>query len=79
MPMYNLLEHSDTFSITSGILCNYYRDEVSNSDYEIDDKDDNINNDKATTSISLKYKTKSIGGTSSNNSRLNAEVVVPLK
>ena len=28
MPMYNLLEHSDNYSVTSGILWNYFRDEV---------------------------------------------------
>ena len=28
MPMYNLLEYSDNYSITSGSLRRYYRDEV---------------------------------------------------
>ena len=28
MPMYNLLEYSDNYSITSGTLGRYYRDEV---------------------------------------------------
>ena len=37
------------------------------------------NNNKTATSISFKYKTKIIGSTSDNASRLNAEVVVPLK
>ena len=27
MPIYNLLEDGDNYSITSGGLCNYYRDE----------------------------------------------------
>ena len=27
MPMYNLIEYSDTFSKTRGSLCRYYRDE----------------------------------------------------
>ena len=30
MPMYNLLEYSDNYSTTSGILWNYYRDEIDN-------------------------------------------------
>ena len=28
MPMYNMLEYSDNYSITSGSLRRYYRDEV---------------------------------------------------
>ena len=37
------------------------------------------NNNKTTTSKTFEYKTKIIRSTSNNNSRLNAEVVVPLK
>ena len=58
MPMYNLLEYSDNFSMTSGSLWNYYRDEVNYSTNEIDDNDYKINNNKTRTSKSLKYKTK---------------------
>ena len=79
MPMYNLLEYSDNFSMTSGSLWNCYRDEVNNSANETDDNDNMINSIKTTTSKSFKYKTKVIGSTSNNNSRLNAEVAVPLK
>ena len=28
IPMYNLLEYSDNYSMTSGSLWNYYRDEI---------------------------------------------------
>ena len=31
MPMYNLLQYSDDYSMTSGSLWNYYRDEVNDS------------------------------------------------
>ena len=31
MPMYKLLEYSDNYSMTSGSLCNYYRDKVNDS------------------------------------------------
>ena len=31
MPMYNLLEYSDNYSITSGSLRNYYRDGVNDN------------------------------------------------
>ena len=30
MPMYNLLEYSDNYSMTSGSLWNYYRNEINN-------------------------------------------------
>ena len=80
MSMYNLLEYSDNYSMTSASLRDYYRDEVS------DDADENnfannyrINNNKTTKTKSFEYKTKSIGHTPDNNSRLDAEVVFPLK
>ena len=28
MPVYNLLEYSDNYCVTSGSLWNYYRDEI---------------------------------------------------
>ena len=51
MPMYNLLEYSQDYSMTSGSLWNYYTD-------EIDDVDDNVSDSK-----SFKYKTKIVGKT----------------
>ena len=39
MPMYNLLEYSQNYSMTPGSLQNYYRD-------EIDDVDDNTSDCK---------------------------------
>ena len=39
MPMYNLLEYSDNYSMTSGSLWNLYRDETSH------DADETNNND----------------------------------
>ena len=79
MPMYNLLEFSNNFSMTSGSLWNYYKDEVNDSANESDDNDNKINNNKTKTSKSFVYKTKITGSTSNNNSILNAEVVVPLQ
>ena len=80
MAMYNLLEYSDNYSITSGSLWNYYRDEVN------DDSDENnpagnfrLNNDKTTTSKYFGHKTKITEKTSSNASRLDTEVFTPLK
>ena len=49
MPMYNLLEYSQNCSMMSGILWNYYRD-------EIDDVDDN-----ASVVKSFECKTKMVG------------------
>ena len=40
MPMYNLLEHSENYSVISASLWNYYKDEVNNDD---ENKNDNIN------------------------------------
>ena len=37
MPMYNLLEYSDTYSMTSGSLYIYYRDEENDSTNGIND------------------------------------------
>ena len=79
MLMYNLLEYSDSYSMTSGSLWNYYGDEVNDSANEIDDNDNKINSDKTTASKSFEHKTKIIGNTPNNSSRLDEEVVVPLK
>ena len=50
MPMYNLLEHSDNYSLTSGSLWNYFRDEV--NDVANENNANNtfrVNNEKRTT------------------------------
>ena len=52
MPMYNLLEYSQHYSMISESLWNYYRD-------EIDDVDDNASDAK-----SFEYKTTILGKTS---------------
>ena len=51
MPMYNLLEYTKNYSVTSGSLWNHYRD-------KINDIDDNASDDK-----SFIYKTKIVGST----------------
>ena len=82
--MYNLLEYSQSYSMTSGSLWNYYIDETNNFD------------DNASDGKSFKYKTKIIGkisqrpqrpGNEGNSNRevqppipsLNTECVVLLK
>ena len=59
MLMYNLLEYSDNYPMTLGILCNYYRDEVN------DDANENnaagnyrINNNQTTASKCLSIRQK---------------------
>ena len=39
MLWYNLLEYSEHYSMTSGSLCNYYRDKVNNDANENNDAD----------------------------------------
>ena len=34
MPMYSLLEYSDNYSMTSGSLWNYFRDEINDGEDE---------------------------------------------
>ena len=82
MPMYNLIECSDNYSMMTRSLWNCYRDEVNDDDSENDNANKGINNNKTTTSESLEYKTKIIGSTPNNNNNdniLDAEVVIPLK
>ena len=80
MPMYNLLENSNSYPTTSGSLWNYYRDEVNDSAKENNDANNfRINNNKTATSKSFEYKTKLIGSTPNNHSGLDTEVVLPLR
>ena len=65
MPMYNLLEYSKNYRKTIGSLYNYYRDELSNDNDNI-----NFRNIKVVNSNSFKYKNKIIG----NTYNVNADV-----
>ena len=56
MLMYNLLEYSQNYSMTSGSLWNYYRDEINNI------------KDNASDGKSFKYKTKIVGKTTKKSS-----------
>ena len=44
VPMYNLLEYSDNYSMTSGSLWNDYRDEINDDENENDNNNNNNNN-----------------------------------
>ena len=79
MPMYNPLDYSDSYSITSGSLLNYYRDDLNDAANENDAVNYRVNNNKTTKSKYFEHKTKVTGKTSDTESKLDTEVVVPLK
>ena len=67
MPLYNLLEYSYNYSVTSGSLQNYFRDEM--NVYT------NVNNDNSkAASTSFEYKTKIMGRTPINNNTLEQKL-----
>ena len=61
-PIYNFLEYSNNYFMTSETLWNYYRDEVNDDVDENDDDDDDyrVNNNKTRTSKYFEYKMKSV-------------------
>ena len=74
MPMYNLIEYSDTYSKISGILWQYYRDEPAlDANNEITDFPANSN-----TSASLKFKLQITEETGHCGTK-HVEIMVPLK
>ena len=80
MLMYNLLEYSEKYSITSASLWNYCRDEINDSANENNEANNyRINNNKTGTSKSFECKTKIMGRTPDYNNILDTEVVFSLK
>ena len=80
MPINSLLEYSDNYSVTLGSLSNYYRDEVNDDAREYNATGNyRIHSNKTKRSKPFEYKTKVIGSTPADNSRLDAEIVFPLK
>ena len=67
--MYNLIEYSDNYSDTSGILWGFRRDDVVNNA-------DVTNDDNAP---SFKYKAGLIGDTEENGRKNGVKIAVPLK
>ena len=53
MPMHDLLEYNDNYSMASGSLWNYYQDEVNNDENESNAAGNKINNNKTITSKSV--------------------------
>ena len=60
MPMYNLLEYSDNYSMASGSLWNYYGDEVNDNENKNDNANNRINNNKIITNKYFEYNVKII-------------------
>ena len=79
IPMNNLLEYSDNYSMKSGSLWNYHRDGMKYGANENDNANNKINNEKTITSRYFEYKTKIRRRTTDNNKTLDTEDFVPLK
>ena len=73
MPMYNLIEHSDTYSKTSGRLWQYCKDIPA-----VNNNGDIAEFNVANTTDSFNFKVK-IAGQAGNNGTKNVEIIVPLK
>ena len=79
MPMYNLLEYKCNYSMTSGSLWNYYKDEVNDAANENNAANQSIDNNKTTASKSFEYITNIVGKIPAIASRLDTNVAFPLK
>ena len=73
MPMYNLIEYSDSYSKTSGSLWQYCKDipAVDNNDAIVSFAENNFTD-------SSNFKAKMTGQTGNNGTK-NLEIMVPLK
>ena len=69
----------DNYSMTSGSLYNYFKDEVNDGGNENNPDSYRIDSSKTVTSQFFEYKTKTIVSTPNDNDVLNMEVVAPLK
>ena len=75
MSMYNLIEYSKNYSKTTGSFWNYYRNEPNT---DLGGADNSINY-SIKDSKSFDYKTSITGKIEGNNTKNEAEIVVPLK
>ena len=75
MSMYNLIEYSKNYSKTTGSFWNYYRNERNT---DLGGADNSINY-SIKDSKSFDYKTSITGKIEGNNTKNEAEIVVPLK
>ena len=68
VPMYNLIEYSDNYSVTSGSLWQFKRDEITNNADVIHDN-----------ASLFKYKANLIGNTEANGTKNGVKIAIPLK
>ena len=73
MPMYNLIEYSDSYSKTSGSLWQYYRDEPALANAGA------IANFDAADNIALFEFKQKITGVTGDDGTTNVEIMVPLE
>ena len=73
MPMYNLIEHSDNYSKTSGSLWQYSKNIPA-----VNNNGNIIDFNGANTTDSFNFKTKITGQTENNGRIDNIEIMVPL-
>ena len=73
MPMYNLIEYNDNYSIKSGSLWQYCKDIP-----PVNDNGNIVDFNGANATDSFNFKTK-ITGQTDKNGRINVEIMVPLK
>ena len=69
MPMYNLIEYSDSYSDTSGSLYDFKRDKIVN----------NADVTNGNNSPSFKYKSSLIGNTGNDETKSGVKITVPIK
>ena len=74
MPMYNLIDYSDNYSKTSGILWQYCKDIPA-----INDDENIVSFDGNNDSDSFKFKAKITGQTNDDGGINGVEIMVPLK
>ena len=79
MLMYNLLEYSVNYSMASGNLQNYYRDELNDDSNKMMLLITEQKITRQQQASFFEYKTNMIGSTLANINRLDTGVVVPLK
>ena len=74
MPMYNLLEYFDSYTMVWESLWNYYRYEVHDDAHKIVNSY-RVNNEKTTTSKYFEYKTKILGSTPADNNSFHLSLI----
>ena len=79
MLMYNLLEYSSNYSMTSWSLWNYCRHEVNDGVNENNNDDYRVNKEKTAKCKYFEYKTKVIRSTPADDRTLGIDIMVPLK